>query len=151
MTKFEASDPKFAERVRESFARQKAMATIGASVLRVVPGEVDLGAPFRAELSQQHGFLHGGISTALLDSACGYAALTLMAAGTGVLAVEFKVNLLAPADGESFVARGRVVKAGRTISVSSGDLFAIRGGEEKLCATMLATMMTIRDRPGVVD
>jgi uncharacterized protein (TIGR00369 family) len=149
--KLEASDPAFAERVRESFARQKAMALIGASVLRVVPGEVDIAAPFRAELSQQHGFLHGGISTALLDSACGYAALTLMPAGTGVLAVEFKVNLLAPADGESFVARGRVVKAGRTISVSSGDLFAIRGGEEELCATMLATMMTIRDRPGVVD
>lgn len=147
----EASDPAFEARVRDSFARQKVMTLLGARMRTVAPGVVEVEAPFRDDLTQQHGFLHGGVSTALLDSACGYAALTLMPRGTGVLAIEFKVNLLAPAAGQIFVARGRVLKPGRTITVSAADLFAVRDGEERICATMLATMMVVRDRPGIVD
>lgn len=149
--KREAGDPDFAARVAASFARQKVMTLLGALIRCPAPGVVEVEAPFRDDLTQQHGFLHGGISTALLDSACGYAALSLMPAGTGVLAIEFKVNLLAPAEGHSFVARGRVLKPGRTITVSAADLFCLRDGEEKICATMLATMMVVRDRPGIVD
>ena len=151
MTSPKASDPDFESRVRASFARQKVMTLLGASIRSLAPGLVEVAAPFRDDLTQQHGFLHGGISTALLDSACGYAALTLMPRGTGVLAIEFKVNLLAPAEGQSFVARGRVLKPGRNITVSAADLFCVRGGKEKICATMLATMMVVRDRPGIVD
>lgn len=149
--KFEAPDPRFEARVRGSFARQKATATLGARLVRVAPGEVEVAMPYAENLTQQHGYLHGGIVTALLDTACGYAALTLMPAGAGVLAVEFKINFLAPGAGESFIARGRVLKPGRNVSVSAGDVFAVRHGEEKICATMLATMMVVKDRPGVVD
>ncbi len=149
--KFEPGDPGFEARVRGSFARQKANTMMGASLLKVAPGEVEVLMPYREHLTQQHGFLHGGIVTALLDMACGYSALTLMPKGTGVLAVEFKINFLAPGEGEEFVARGRVVKPGRTIVVSAGDLFCLRGGEEKIGATMLATLMVVKDRPGVVD
>ncbi len=149
--KFEASDPGFEARVRSSFARQKANTLMGASLLKVAPGEVEVLMPYREHLTQQHGFLHGGFVTALLDIACGFAALTLMPKGAGVLAVEFKINFLAPSEGESFVARGRVLKPGRTITVSAGDFYCLRGSEEKHAATMLATMMVVRDRPGVVD
>jgi uncharacterized protein (TIGR00369 family) len=145
------ADPAFEARVRASFARQTVMSTIGATLHRVAPGEVEIRLPFGAHITQQHGFLHAGVVTTIVDSACGYAALTLMPPGAAVLSVEFKVNLLAPAEGESFVARGRVLKAGRTITVSAGDVLALRGGEEKLVATMLATMMTVRDRPGLAD
>jgi uncharacterized protein (TIGR00369 family) len=148
---FEPSDPGFEQRVRNSFARQKANTLIGATLLKVAPGEVEVLMPYREHLTQQHGFLHGGIVTALLDLACGYAALTLMPKGAGVLAVEFKVNFLAPGEGESFVARGRGLKPRRSIAVSAGDFYCLRGGEEKLGATMLATMMVVKDRPGVVD
>jgi uncharacterized protein (TIGR00369 family) len=117
----------------------------------VAPGEVEIRLPFREDLTQQHGFLHAGALTTIADSACGYAALTLMPAGTAVLTAEFKVNLLAPGEGEAVVARGRVLKAGRTLTVCSADVFAVRGGEEKLVVTMLATIMTVRDRPGLVD
>lgn len=144
-----AGEPGFEERVRESFARQAVMATIGAEITHVAPGEVDLRMPYRPELAQQHGFLHAGIVTTLADSACGYAALSLMPAGAGVLSVEFKVNLMAPAVGDAFVARGRVKKAGRTLTVVNGDVFAVRDGGERLIATMQGTMMTIVDRPGV--
>lgn len=149
--KFEPSDPGFEARVRNSFGRQKATALMGATLLKVIPGEVEVLMPYREHLTQQHGFLHGGITTAMLDLAAGYSALTLMPKGAGVLAVEFKINFLAPGQGESFVARGRVVKPGRSISVTAADLFALRGAEEKICATMLATMMVVKDRPGVVD
>jgi uncharacterized protein (TIGR00369 family) len=151
MHAFHPTDPAFAPRVRASFARQRAMTTIGATIERVAPGEVDVRLPFRADLTQQHGFLHGGIVAAVVDSACGYAALTLMPPGTAVLTVEFKVNLLAPAQGESVVARARVLKHGRTLSVVSGDVFALQGGEERLVAVMMATEMTLRDRPDLED
>ena len=141
-------DPGFEARVRGSFAQQAVMETLGARLLRVAPGEVDIELPFRADLTQQNGFLHAGIVTTVLDSACGYAAFTLMPADAGVLSIEFKVNLLAPAQGERVVARGRVVRAGRTISVCQGDAFAVRDGEERHVATMTGTMMTVLPRGG---
>ncbi|HEX5572124.1 MAG TPA: PaaI family thioesterase [Ktedonobacterales bacterium] len=151
MTAFEAQDPDFERRVRESFARQRVMETMGATLLRVTPGEVEIALPFRAELTQQHGFLHAGVVTTIVDSACGYAALSLMPPGAGVLTIEFKLNLMAPAAGERMIARGRVTKPGRTINVCAGDVFAEQDGREKLVATMLATVMTIHNRPGVTD
>ncbi|HEX8997799.1 MAG TPA: PaaI family thioesterase [Ktedonobacterales bacterium] len=149
---FEPQDPEYERRVRDSFARQRVMETIGAVLLRVAPGEVDIALPFREDLTQQHGFLHAGIVATIVDSACGYAALSLMPPDTGVLTIEYKVNLLAPASGARMIARGRVTKAGRTITVSAGDVYAVgEDGKEKLVATMLATIMTIRERPGVSD
>ena len=139
-------DPAFEARVRESYARQRLLHTLGATLERVAPGEVDIRLPFRPELSQQHGFFHAGAMTSVVDTACGYAALTLMPPDAAVLTVEFKVNLLAPGEGEAVVARARVVKAGRTLTVVGGDVFAVHHGEERLVATMLATMMAIRDR-----
>jgi uncharacterized protein (TIGR00369 family) len=139
----------FEARVRDSFARQTAMATMGAEIAHVAPGEVDLRMAHRPELSQQHGFLHAGIVAALADSACGYAAYTLMPPGAEVMSVEFKLNLMAPAAGDAFVARGRVKKAGRTLTVANADVFALKDGGERLIATMQATMMALVDRPGI--
>jgi uncharacterized protein (TIGR00369 family) len=146
---FQPADPAFEERVRASFARQRLLVTLGATLERVAPGQVAIRLPFRPELSQQHGFVHAGALTSIVDTACGYAALTLMPPGTAVLSVEFKVNLLAPGRGD-VVARGRVVKAGRTITVCEGEVVAREGDGEKLVATMTATMMTVRDR-GIAD
>ncbi len=130
------------------------MATIGATLERVAPGEVVLALPFRADLTQQHGFLHAGIVTSVVDSACGYAALTLMEPGAAVLSVEFKVNLLAPARGTHFRAIGTVVRAGKTVTVVTGELRAFEradDGEGAVVAIMTGTMMAVRDRPGLVD
>jgi uncharacterized protein (TIGR00369 family) len=144
-------DPAFEQRVRASFARQRFMTTLGARLERVVPGEIIIGVPFDASLTQQHGFLHAGAVTAVIDSACGYAALSLMPSGTAVLSVEFKLNLLAPAIGEHFQGIGRVLRAGRTLSVCSGELRAVQGTGEVVVAVMQGTMMTIRDRDGLAD
>jgi len=144
---FVPRDPAFEARVRDSFARQRVMESIGASLLRVAPGEVDVALPFREDLTQQTGFVHAGIVTTLLDSACGYAAFTLMAADADVLSVEFKVNLLAPAVGERIIARARVVRSGRTLTVCAGDAFAVQDGRERHVSTMMATMMSVA-RPG---
>ena len=146
MKTFEAPDPDFETRVRASFARQTFMETIGARLSRVAPGEVEIELPFRADLAQQHGYLHAGIVTAIVDTACGYAALTLTPAGAEVLSVEFKINLMSPARGELMRARACVVRAGRNITVCTGDVFALDAGREKAVATMLATMMTIDGR-----
>jgi uncharacterized protein (TIGR00369 family) len=140
---FTPQDPDFEAKARASFARQAYMATIGVEILRVAPGAVDLGLAFRADLTQQHGYLHAGVVTALVDSACGFAAFTLMPAGSGVVSVEFKVNLLAPAVGERMIARGRVLRPGRTLTVCSGEVVAVTGAEEKTVLAMLATMMRI--------
>src|ERR1700741_2240575 len=129
-----ARDPGYEARVRASFARQAAMATIGAEIAHLAPGEVDLRMPYRAELTQQHGFVHAGIIGTLADSACGYAAFTLMPEDPAILSVEYKLNLMAPAAGDAFVARARVKKAGRTLSVVTADVFALREGEERLVA-----------------
>jgi len=147
----EPRDPGFEERIRRSFERQRLMHTMGATLLRISPGEVELELPYREELTQQHGFLHAGAVAAVVDSACGYAALSLMAEESAVLSIELKLNLLAPAVGEKLRARGRVRKSGRTIFVCEGEVFAIEGGGEKLVAIMLATMMAVRDRPELRD
>ena len=145
---FEPRDPDFEARVRASFARQRVMETIGARLTRVAPGEVDIELPFREDLTQQHGYLHAGVVTTVVDSACGYAAMSLTPPGGEILSVEFKINLLSPATGESLVARASVKRAGRNITVCVGDAFAVNEGREKLVATMLATMMTVRDGGG---
>jgi uncharacterized protein (TIGR00369 family) len=137
--------------VRDSFERQQLMHTVGASLASVAPGEIEIHLPYRIELTQQHAFLHAGVVTAVLDSACGYAAFSLMPPGTGVLSVEFKTNLLAPARGDLLVARGRVVRAGRTITVCEADAFMRTGDDDTLVATMLATLMCIQDRPDIVN
>jgi uncharacterized protein (TIGR00369 family) len=136
-------DPEYATRVRLSFGEQRAMSTIGASLGSVEPGAVDVILPFRDDLTQQDGFLHAGIVAAVADSACGYAANTLMPATARVLSIEFKLNLLAPAVGERLEARGRVIRAGRTVTVCQADVLAITGKSEKLIATMTGTMMSI--------
>ena len=146
MPNFDPADPDFEARVRESFARQRVMQTIGARLKRVAPGEVDIELPFSRDLTQQHGYLHAGVVTTVVDSACGYAALSLTPPGAEVLSVEFKINLVSPASGELFVARARVLRAGRNITVCAGDVFAVEAAREKLSATMLATMMTVRGR-----
>lgn len=144
MADFEPRDADYERRVRESFARQRAMETFGARLVSVAPGEVEIGLEFREELAQQHGYLHAGVVAALVDTACGYAALSLTEPGAEVLSVEFKLNLLSPAAGRSFAARARVVRAGRNITVCAGDLYALKeGGAEKIVATMLATMMKV--------
>ena len=146
----EPSNPHFQQTVRNSFAAQQLMATIGARLTRVEAGEIEIRVPFRPDLTQQHGFLHAGVVTSALDSACGYAAFSLMPEGAGVLTLEFKTNLLAPASGEELVARARVVRAGRTITVCQADASMLADGAETSVATMLATIMTVRDRPSVV-
>ncbi|MFO7310520.1 MAG: PaaI family thioesterase [Bacillota bacterium] len=138
--------PDYAQRVRESFAKQRIMALFGAELVRVEPGLVEIRLPFRPELTQQHGYLHAAAVTAIADSACGYAALTLMPAGAEVLSVEFKINLLAPAKGDAFLARGRVVRPGRTITVCAGDVVAYGADGETVVATMLATMIQVGAR-----
>jgi uncharacterized protein (TIGR00369 family) len=145
----EPRNPRFEQAVRDSFASQQWMGTIGARLARVVAGEVEIRLPLRPDLTQQHGFLHAGVVTSALDSACGYAAFSLMPAGAGVLSVEFKTNLLAPARGDELIARGRVIRAGRTVTVCQADAFMRTGADETLVATMLATMMTVLDRPDV--
>lgn len=139
----QGTEPDFEERVRASFARQTLMKTIGARMTRVSPGEVVIELTFREDLTQQHGFVHAGVITAIVDSACGYAALSLMPPDSGVLTVEYKANFLSPAKGSTFIATGRVVKPGRTLTVCSGDVVAVDEGKEKTVATMLATMMRL--------
>jgi len=124
------------------------MRTLGVTLERVAPGEVDLALAFREDLTQQHGFLHAGVITAAVDSACGYAALSLMDPGVAVLSVEFKVQLLAPARGSRFLALGRVVRAGRTITVVSGEL---RSDSDEVVALLNGTMMAVRDRADLSD
>jgi len=142
-------DPTLADRVRASFARQQIMQLIGATLTHVEPGAVEIRLPFRADLSQQHGFVHAGVITTIVDSACGYAALSVVPPQTGVLTIEYKVNFLTPAQGSYFVARGRVVRAGRTVVVCAGDVVAVQDGQETAIATMLATIMAVRERAGI--
>lgn len=147
---FEPQDPAFEPRVRASFGRQAAMATIGARLHGVEAGRVVIELPFAPHITQQHGFVHGGVMAAALDSACGYAASTLMAHDAGVLTIEFKVNLLAPAQGERFRMVGEVVKPGRTITVTEAKAYALDAqGREKLVATMGATLMVVNGREGI--
>ena len=144
--RLEPRDPQFAQRVRESFVRQGAMHTLGARLGLLEAGAVDIELDWAQALTQQHGFLHAGMISTALDSACGYAAFTLMPADTAVLTIEFKINLLAPAQGESFRMEGRVLKPGRTITVCEGRAYALSSGREKLVATMGCTLMTVTGR-----
>jgi uncharacterized protein (TIGR00369 family) len=146
MKPYSPLDPNFESRVRDSFSQQGILTTLGARVELLRAGEVHLLAPYDARFTQQDGFLHAGIVTTLMDSACGYAAYSLMPAASRVLSVEFKVNLLSPARGDRFRAEGRVIKHGRTLTVCEGKLFSIEKEEETLCAIMQATMICIHDR-----
>jgi uncharacterized protein (TIGR00369 family) len=143
---FEPRDPDWNGKVRDSFARQTVMQTIGARVSALTPGFCEIELPYRRDLCQQHGFLHAGITTTIADSAAGYAAFSLMPPGSSVLTVEFKVNLMAPATGERFLARGRVIKPGRTLTVADAEVLAVENGKEKPVAKMLATMMCLADK-----
>jgi uncharacterized protein (TIGR00369 family) len=149
MSRLIPKDTEFEARVRASFARQTAMATLGIEIVSVRAGEVELKMPYAADYTQQHGFIHAGIITTALDTACGYAAFSLMPDSAAVLTVEFKTNLLAPARGDYFLFRAHVVKPGRTITVCDAQAFAVDGGREKLVATMTGTLMALFDRDGV--
>jgi uncharacterized protein (TIGR00369 family) len=138
-------------RIRESFRRQGLMATLGAEMASVAPGAVTIMLPVTPAVSQQHGFVHAGAVAAIADSAAGYAALTLMPEGAGVLTAEFKINLVAPAAGERLLARGKVIKAGRTLTLAMTEVHAVTDGREKLCAVLTATLMTMAGRGGVAD
>jgi uncharacterized protein (TIGR00369 family) len=141
----EASNPTFVEEIRESFAKQTIMNLIGGELTRVEPGVIEITLPYRADLTQQHGYVHAGIITTIADSACGYAAYTLMPPGSDVLAVEFKVNLLRPAKGETFVARAEVIKSGRTLTVVRADVHAVgQDDSRELVAIMQGTMMRLQ-------
>jgi uncharacterized protein (TIGR00369 family) len=146
MARFEIRDPDYVQRVRDSFDRQGVMAFLGASLARVEPGECEIRLPYRPEITQQHGYFHGGIIGTISDSAGGYAAYTLMPPESSVLTVEYKMNLLAPGDGELLVARGSVLRPGRSLVVTRVDAFVVKDGRETLCATLLQTLMTMHGK-----
>ena len=144
-------DAAVAKRIQASFAKQGLMETLGASIVNVAPGLVEIAfSPARA-ISQQHGFVHAGAVSAIADTAAGYAALSLMPPDRGVLTTEFKINLVAPALGERILARGKVVKAGRTLTLAQTEVFAVSSGQEKLIALLTATLMAVEGRDGVID
>jgi len=145
MSTFIPKDPDFEKKIRARFSKQGLLQNFGATLQRIEAGEVELAMSFDEKLTQQDGFLHAGAITTLVDSACGFAAFTLMPAGSRVLSVEFKINLLSPADGDRFLARGTVIKPGRTITVCEGKFYSFKNGEEKLSALMQATMICIQD------
>jgi uncharacterized protein (TIGR00369 family) len=144
--KMTALNPSFEQEVRQSFAQQSIMELIGARLSLVEPGVVEITLPYRKDLTQQNGYVHAGIVATIADSACGYAAFTLMPEGSGVLSVEFKVNLLRPAKGEEFLARAEVIKAGKTLTVVRADVFALTENNRTLIATMQGTMMCVGTR-----
>lgn len=145
------SEDEVEARIRGSFARQSMMATLGCMLLRISPGEVDIALPVAGHILQQHGFVHGGAVSCLADSAAGFASLTGMPATAGVLTVEFKINLVAPAKGDRLVARGRVLRPGRTLTLAQAEVFAEDGSAARMVAYLTATMMRIDGRAGVVD
>lgn len=140
---FEPRNPDWEATVRESFARQGVMALIGAELVALAPGHCEIRLPFREDLTQQHGYFHAGMTSTIVDSAGGYAGLTLMPAGAEVLTVEFKLNLLAPADGDFLIAEGQVLKSGRNLVIARGEVYAIKNGQATHCATMQQTLMTM--------
>ena len=142
----QALDPDYAKRVRESFARQGAMSHLGAVLRGIEPGRVEIDLPFRPELSQQHGFFHAGMVSTVADSAGGYAAYTLFPAGSTVLTVEFKVNLIAPADGERVRAVGQVIRSGRTLTICELKAYVLKGDKETQCLHGMATLMCLAGR-----
>ena len=144
MTKI--SDPDFAERIRASFAKQHAMALIQATMPLIEHGRTEIHLPHWPGIEQQHGFVHGGVVGMIADSAAGYAAMTMVPASASVLTVEYKMNLVAPADGEKLVARGKVVRPGKTLIVTQAEVFAVKEGRETLCALMQQTIMVMHGK-----
>jgi uncharacterized protein (TIGR00369 family) len=140
----EFSEPE--ARVRESFSRQGFMRHLAAEVTKLGPGECEIQVPYREEMTQQHGYFHAGVAAAIADSACGYAAYGLMPVTSSVLTVEYKINLVAPAVGETLIARARVVRSGKTLKICAADVFAVKDGKEMLCATTLSTIMAMHDK-----
>jgi uncharacterized protein (TIGR00369 family) len=136
--------------IRDSFARQTIMGTIGATLETVEKGRAVIALPYAKHICQQHGFLHAGVVTTIVDSACGYAAFSMMPEGSAVLTVEFKVNLMSPAKGDRFIAEGRVVKSGRTLTVTQGEVTAFDGDKRSTVAIITATMMRLDAKPGTV-
>jgi uncharacterized protein (TIGR00369 family) len=147
MTAFTAPDPEYAQRIHASFARQGMMRLIGARMTCVEPGHVEIELPYRADLTQQHGYFHAGATSTIADSAGGYAGYTLFPADSSVLTVEYKMNLVSPAEGDKLVAIGRVKKSGRTLTVCEMEVFAVKGGISKSCAYGLQTLMCLQGRP----
>lgn len=143
--------PQAEQRIRDSFSRQQALTLIGASLVAVREGEIEVALPYRPEVTQQHGFVHGGVVGMIADVACGYAALSLMPVGAAVLTAEYKINLMAPAKGERLVAVGRVVRRGRKLMVCLGEVFAEEGGKRKQVALMTASMMVLDAESGLRD
>jgi uncharacterized protein (TIGR00369 family) len=150
MADFEVKDPAFAERVAKSFANQGIMGHIGARLRLVEPGYCEIELPYSDGVSQQHGFFHGGAVGTIADSAAGYAAFSLMDAADGVLTVEYKLNLMAPADGDLLIARGHVLRPGRTLTVTRAEVAVVKDGMEKPCAAMQQTIMRIVGRADVI-
>lgn len=147
MSRFEPVDPDYAARIRDSFARQGAMGHLGAQIARIEPGLVHIELPFRSELTQQHGFFHGGVTGAIADTAGGFSAFTLIPAEASMLTVEFKINLIAPADGDKLVAMGRVLKPGRTLTICELEVVAVKDGTSTVCARGLQTLIRLNERP----
>jgi uncharacterized protein (TIGR00369 family) len=143
MTKLQTLSPELEAHIRERFHRQQAMISMGASLASILPGEARIEMPFNPNFTQQDGFIHAGVITTIVDSACGYAAFTLIPTDKRILTVEFKVNFISPARGEKFIAIGKVVKAGRTLTVCSGEVLAVENGESKPIALMQATMIAV--------
>lgn len=146
MTHFEPRNPDFAARVADSFGRQSFMGHIGAELARVEPGICEIWLPYSEQVCQQHGYFHGGVIGTIADNAGGYAAFSLMDAESSILTVEFKLNLLAPGQGERLVARGQVLRSGRMLTVCRSDVYGVANGDESHCATGLVTLMRLPDR-----
>lgn len=142
-TAFAPLDTDYDARVRASFARQAFMRMLGVELVHLAPGEVDLALPHRPDLTQQHGYFHGGVTATIADSAAGYAALSLCPKGSGVLTTEFKINLLRPGEGDTLLARGRVIKPGRTLTVCRSDVYGRRNGQEAHVATLLLSIICL--------
>ncbi len=147
MTGFEPRTPDYERIVRDSFARQGFMATLGAELVSVEPGRAEIAVPYSGAIAQQHGYFHGGAIGAIADSAGGYAGFSLMPADSTVLTVEYKLNIVAPGRGERLVARGEVIRPGRTLTVTRADVFAVEDGAETLCATMQQTLICLTASP----
>lgn len=148
-TKYQPRDPNFREKVKDSFARQKVMGELGVELTNLSPGKIEFQFPYNERWTQQHGFIHAGIISTVMDSACGYAAFSLMPKDAAVLSVEFKSNFLAPAAGEQFRIVSLVIRSGRTITVAEADAFAISSDKEKHVAHMTATIMTVLDNNSI--
>lgn len=144
--RFEPRDPHWNDKVRASFAKQGVMDLLGATLAGVWPGGCEIHLPYRPELAQQHGFFHAGVTATVVDSAAGYAGFSLMAPNTSVLSVEFKINLLAPADGELLIATGEVVKPGRNLVIARGDAWVVKNGKTTHCALLQQTLMTMHGK-----